>query len=314
MESKLKELNDEVKFRETQFRLLFDLLVGSDCVLHPTIHAFGLSGTGKTYAIRKFMHKFCDNESKSQFDSNSNSKSSHALDARIVNKYYVYLNCHELCYGSMSLLFNAIIDQLRAILVGQDRELGLNRMQYDDELNNDADCSALQFGHFANDDDPTPSATTTTTASASAATSARMLDCSIFVRVLRKHLSRLMHHTCLYFVFDNAESLRAFGDIGNLLLTLSKLNEYVGAGGGEAGAACDDLDRISMCSLFVSEVDWHSLLSDFDAMSKTDAPRPFIIHFNDYSKGNCRTKKKIAFKSQDYNYIHSLWQIKCTSF
>ncbi|RNA28015.1 origin recognition complex subunit 5, partial [Brachionus plicatilis] len=70
--------------------------------------------------------------------------------------------------------------------------------------------------------------------------------------------------------------LRYFSDSSNLLLTLSKLDEYINMG--------DSASTIKISSIFVSEIDWHSLISDCDLMSKTESPRPFVIYFDDYNK------------------------------
>ena len=83
MSQKLKELNDEVNFRDTQINLLYDLLMRNDTFLYPLLHLYGLSGTGKTYTIRRFMDKFCNNNKK--------------ISSKQTNKYYIYVNCNEVC-------------------------------------------------------------------------------------------------------------------------------------------------------------------------------------------------------------------------
>lgn len=47
--------------------------------------------------------------------------------------------------------------------------------------------------------------------------------------------------------------------------------------------------RINISTLFISEIDWHSLISDCDLMSKTGSARPFVIYFNEYSKDQMNT-------------------------
>ena len=264
-ESKLKELNDQVNFRESQFGMLYDLLIKNDYFLYPIIHLFGLSGTGKTYAIKKFMNKFCDNDSQQQLNSYEQ-----------INKYFIYLNCNELCYSSMSVLFNEIITQIKTILNGQDKELGLNTS---DKQNIDFNNSI----NFDLEDDTSD---------------VKMADCSLFIRQLNKFLSRFLNKTCLYFIFDNADNLKSYNDVSNLLLTLFKINEYINLS--------ETNNKIMICNLLISEIDWHSLLSEFDLMSKTEAPRPFIIYFDDYTKEQMyviikKTAKNLVKIQEEYN-------------
>jgi len=84
----------------------------------------------------------------------------------------------------------------------------------------------------------------------------------------------------LYLVIDNAESLKYFKDSANLFLMLCKLNEYLNIDTIETL----EEDRINLCTLFITEQDWHSLISECDLMSRTETTRPFIIFFNEYSK------------------------------
>ena len=242
---KLKELKNEVNFRDTQLNLLYDLLMRNKAFLYPIIHLYGLSGTGKTFTTRRFMDKFCNN------NSNNN----------IVNKYYVYVNCNEVCYSTMSLLFNEILVQIRN---------AISDTKLKDELNNsnefelDTDVVTFRDDKSTEIDDED---------------SAKLVDCSCFIKQLRKYFDRLVTKTCFYFVFDNADSLKYFGEASNLLLTLCKINEYLHA------HDYDQSDnKVSVCSLFITEMDWHSFLSDCDVMSRTDAPRPFVVAFSDYTK------------------------------
>jgi Cdc6-like AAA superfamily ATPase len=264
-EAKLRELNDQVYFRESQFGMLNDLLIKNDCFLYPIIHLFGLSGTGKTYAVKKFMNKFCDNDSQQQLICNEN-----------INKYSIYLNCSELCYSSISVLFNEIITQIKTILNGQDKELGLiNNNKQNIDLNNSID--------FDLEDDTND---------------IKMADCSLFIRQLNKYLNKFLNRTCLYFIFDNADNLKSYNEVSNLLLTLFKINEYTNLG--------ESNNKVIICNLLISEIDWHSLLSEFDLMSKTEAPRPFIIYFNDYTKEQMyliikKTAKNLVKIQEEYN-------------
>ena len=58
METKLNQLLTDVCFRETQINLLFDLLIRQNRFLYPILHLYGLSGTGKSYLIKKFINKY----------------------------------------------------------------------------------------------------------------------------------------------------------------------------------------------------------------------------------------------------------------
>ena len=84
----------------------------------------------------------------------------------------------------------------------------------------------------------------------------------------------------MYLVFDNADSLKYFKDSANLFLMLCKLNEYLNIDTMET----NEEDRINLCTLFITEQDWHSLISECDLMSRTEATRPFILFFNEYTK------------------------------
>ncbi len=252
-EAKLvKELCNEVSFRQVQINLLYSLLVETNTILYPTFHLFGLSGTGKTFTIKKFMRKFCSNGDQKPNQHVSNQ------DA-MVDRFYVYLNCNELCYASMSLLFNEVLIQIRSLLLEQNKQIGL-------ELESDAE--------FLFEDDDTDT---------------KINDCASFVRKLKNLLRKFLNHTNLFLVFDNAENLKYFPDASNLILTLSKLNEYINVDQYvETSGGTDELiergKSVMVSSIFISEIDWHSFLSECDLMSKTEAPRPFKIHFNDYTK------------------------------
>ena len=113
------------------------------------------------------MNKFCDNNSDSQFDKKEN-------NVDLVNKYYIYLNCSELCYSSMSLVFNEAISQIKTIINGQDKELGfIDNNLNDDELMRDDDDDG---GGGINN----------------ASETRRIADCSIFIQVLKKYLNQFI--------------------------------------------------------------------------------------------------------------------------
>ena len=236
---KLLELTKEVSFRDSQFNLLYDLLMKKSTFLYPLFHLYGLSGTGKTYSVKRFMDKFCNNK-------NAMKKSK----SKERERYYIYLNCNEVCYATMSLLFNEILIQMKKLfsnsVVEEGFEMETEMVTFEDDDTNEV----------------------------------KMADCSSFVRQLKKFLAKIKSQTCFYFIFDHADNLKYFTEASNLILTLSKLNEYLVNEFDDS----DNIENVSICSIFISEIDWHSLISDCDLMSKTESPRPFIIHFNDYNK------------------------------
>lgn len=97
-DNKLTSLMKKIPFRDKQLTLLYNLLISNQNLSYPLIHLYGLTGTGKTYTVQKFMKRFCAG------DSSENGR----------RRVYVYLNCNELCYATKSLLFNEILDQVRA--------------------------------------------------------------------------------------------------------------------------------------------------------------------------------------------------------
>jgi Cdc6-like AAA superfamily ATPase len=257
-EKKIKELNEEVQFRSEQLQILYNLLIKNQTILFPAMHLFGLTGTGKTHAIKRFMAKFC----------NSNKliiRNQH----EIINRYSVYINCNELFYASVSSLFNEILAQVRTVL---------NVKQVDAE--------EIDMSITYEDEEENTARNRETEEEDEEMADIKMNDCAAFLGQLRRMFQIKAGHgavsrTNLYLVFDNAESLKYFNEASNLLLTLTKLNEYVNMGGAAIG--------VSVCSLFISEIDWHSLISECDLMSKTEAPRPFNVYFNEYSKDQMYT-------------------------
>lgn len=245
-EQRLEELNDEVPYREKQLSILHDLLIKSDSLVFPVLHLFGLSGTGKSFTIRKFFKKFCETFSNSK-----------KLEEK--KRVFVYLNCNELCYGTTSLFFNEILNQIADFLPSSYDMTRDCEIEIDMEIGKEDPINES----FSTDSDEQDE-------------DLKMNDFSSFLRQLKRKLCRVAKRPILYLVLDNAEGLRYFSDSSNLLLTLSKLNEYINMG--------DMSARVSISSIFVSEIDWHSLISDCDLMSKTESPRPFVIYFDDYNK------------------------------
>ncbi|CAF0705128.1 unnamed protein product [Brachionus calyciflorus] len=247
---KLQEVYEEVLYREKQLDILFDLLIKNDNFIYPILHLFGLSGTGKTYTIRKFMKKFCENP-----------QSGKKIDDK--KRLHVYLNCNELCYGTTSLLFSEILKQIsNALPANNEKDLDDIEIEMEIEKEKPVDLSLNDnFDQEEEDED---------------LSDIKMNDFSAFLRQLKRKLERAAKKTTLYLIFDNAENLKYFSDSSNLLLTLCKLNEYINLG--------DWNSKINISSIFLSEIDWHSLISDCELMSRTESARPFIIYFDEYTK------------------------------
>ena len=194
------------------------------------------------------MKKFC-NGSASEGEK-SKSRKTLVKPPVIHKKYHVYLNCKEMCHTSTLAFFHELVEQVQKITIQQNKEIVM-----DSEMDLDGD------------DDVEKSS-----------------DCSNYIRQLKTLLGNLSNETtktCVYLVIDNAESLKYFKDAANLFLMLSKLNEYLNI---DNGLSMTQEPAINMCILFITEMDWHSLISDCDLMSRTEATRPFIIFFNDYTK------------------------------
>ncbi|RMZ93197.1 hypothetical protein BpHYR1_014022, partial [Brachionus plicatilis] len=173
-DQKLDELCDEVIYREKQLSILYDLLIRSDCFIYPILHLFGLSGTGKSYTIRKFLKKFCEIFSKNKKPANK-------------KRVYVYLNCKELCYGTTSLLFSEILKQISesfaSIDVTRDCDIDID-MEIEKE-----DPIDLSFSGELDQQDE----------------DLKMNDFSSFLRQLKRKLDQMAKRPVLYLVFDNAE-------------------------------------------------------------------------------------------------------------
>lgn len=190
LEHNLIGLMRKVPFRKQQLILLYRLLISSPNLSYPLIHLYGLSGTGKTYTVQKFMKKYCgsggtDNE-----------------DGR--RRFYVYLNCNELCYANKSLLFHEILEQVRAslsmrgetsVMDAVDDEVDICYNQVDElaELareNEGADGEREQQNQMWNDDDDDDAN----------AVKGTINDCSTFLRQLRAVLNSNFQQTSLYLV------------------------------------------------------------------------------------------------------------------
>ena len=281
-DKKFRELTDEVQFRQEQLGLMYNLLVKNQTILYPVLHLFGLTGTGKTYAVKSFMDKFC----------NSN-KLIIRNQQEILTRHYVYINCNELFYASISSLFNEILTQVKT---------ALNMKNFNSEDNINMSITNEDDNNFEKNVDNNDSEEANEEIN-----DIRMNDCACFLGQLRRIFAAKMssmNKACLYLVFDNAESLKYFSESSNLLLTLSKLNEYLHINQYNSLSF-----NLSLCTLFLSECDWHSLISECDLMSKTESPRPFVIYFNEYGKEEMYTilkKTAIALLTIQDNSLKSL--------
>lgn len=271
-DKRFKELCDEVKFRTDQLNLLYSLLIKDQAVLWPVVHLFGLTGTGKSYTIRKFMNKFCG-------EANSSASSSSS-----VQRYTVYINCNELFYASLSSLFNDILAQIKSALNVKLGAQENNPVEMSFTYENESSSANSSGGDLGQNENMMM---TDDAENGGDLEDIKMNDTATFLSQLRRMFqakrsqqqSKSYKRTCLYFVLDNAESLKYLNDASNLFLALTKLNEYINLG-------CDMLyeSDLSVCTLFVSEIDWSSLISECDLMSRTEAPRPFSVFFNEYTK------------------------------
>lgn len=272
-ENLLNQLKSNVKYRDTQANLLYNLLIRTNRFIYPNLHAYGLSGTGKTCLIRNFIDTFSqlnsslENEAALGTLKRGPGRKSMNIDRnalKITTRYYfMYFNCLDICHSSMTCLFYEILVKIRNIIQEESNQASSEL----DDLEN------FQANLDLNESDEL---------SASA-------DFSNFLRQFRKYLRILSEvnsaNVNLFIAFDNADNMKFLNDSSNLLLTLCKLNEYVNNDLSSSGSSSSSSARkICITNLFISEIDWHSLISDCELMSKTEAPRPYIIFFNDYSK------------------------------
>ncbi len=266
---KLDQLVEDVCFRETQLNLLFDLLIRQDKFIYPVLHLFGLSGTGKTYLMRKFINKF---HSPTQTQQSANSK------------YFIYMNCKEMCHASISSFFNEIILQLQNFIMKTNEMFSNLDNNYDDDENIDDESRNNFKLKTAND------------------LSEHMRQIKFLINKLALKSNGI---SSIYLVIDNAEYLKHFKDSNNLFLMLCKLNEHLNVDKLNDYSIPNEIANV--CVLFITEMDWHSLLSDCDVMSRTEAPRPFVIFFNDFTKEQMKLilQKSSKFLVAMQNYTNS---------
>ena len=145
----LEKFLKNVKYRDQQINLLFDLLIRQNRFLYPMLHLYGLSGTGKTFLIKKFMKRFCNASLSDIGEVNEKSKKSSrkTLSNRLVSKkYYVYLNCKEMCHNSTLALFHELVNQVQQILIKQNEEFVMEEdtdliINDIEDVEKSADCS-----------------------------------------------------------------------------------------------------------------------------------------------------------------------------
>jgi len=88
----VESLENQIIFRSQEIKLLYKLLFKTDICLHPLIHLYGLSGTGKTAFITNMMRKLTN---KPPF-----------------KRISVYLNAIEFCNLTFDFLLSEIITQI----------------------------------------------------------------------------------------------------------------------------------------------------------------------------------------------------------
>ncbi len=121
----LEKFCKNVKYRDQQVNLLFDLLVRQDRFIYPILHLYGLSGTGKTFVTKKFMNKFCNSSITFLDETTTSSKSRKTANRQVCKKYHIYINCREMCHNSTLSLFHEIVQQVQNILIKQNEEFEL---------------------------------------------------------------------------------------------------------------------------------------------------------------------------------------------
>ena len=210
--------------------------------------------------IRKFINKFHE---PIQAEPSVNSK------------YFIYLNCKEMCHTSVSSFLNEIILQLQGF-ISKKSDVLPNLEENPDEIEMDLDENEANNFKLKTSN-----------------------DLSEHIRYMKSFISKLASKSngtcCIFLIVDNAESFKHFKDSNNLFLMLCKLNEHLNVDKLEGmGAEFNKNEIANVCVLFITEMDWHSFLSDCDVMSRTEAPKPFVIFFNDYTKDQM---KQILHKS-----------------
>ena len=166
-------------------------------------------------------------------------------------KYYpIYLNLIELCYQSVQseVLFNEILIQL---------------------------CKQLDVDYYEE-----------------YLIMSNPNDVTMFLRNINKILVEfnVSENVNILLVVDHADALKHLNttnDQNYVFLLLSKLDEYLSGLANDLNSS--ELSNqsnfnLSTCTIFISEYDWHSLISECNIMSQTDTSRPIQILFQNYTK------------------------------
>jgi hypothetical protein len=108
-------------------------------------------------------------------------------------------------------------------------------------------------------------------------------DVTMFLRNINKILIDFNNseYVNILLVVDHADALKHFNttnDQNYVFLLLSKLDEYL------SDLSSNNMFNLSTCTIFISEYEWHSLISECNIMSQTDTSRPIQILFQNYTK------------------------------
>lgn len=108
-------------------------------------------------------------------------------------------------------------------------------------------------------------------------------DMAMFVRILSKILTEYSNsdNVNIVIVVDNANMLKHLNtpnDQNYVFLLLTKLNEYLGE------VLIKSNINLTTCTIFISEYEWHSLISECNLMSQTETSRPIQLLFQNYTK------------------------------
>lgn len=235
-------LRNEIIYRDDEIDLLYKLIIKYNKCLVPLIHLYGLSGTGKTYLIRKFMNKITKNNT---------------------NRIYIYINSIEFNNLTIDLIFNEIVMQISKKQTKQNMPI-------------------------------VP----------------LVKDESSFINYLNKILDQEEEEGeeyQFYLVIDNFDCLKNISsnskDTSEFILFISKLNDYLNKSN-------------RLCILLISEIDWYSLLNDFNLMSLTNIQKPFSIYLNQFNKQQLLNILAIKYENKknnneliDKNYINIIIEV-----
>jgi hypothetical protein len=108
-------------------------------------------------------------------------------------------------------------------------------------------------------------------------------DLTMFLRNLNKILKDFSNseNINLLIIIDHADNLKylnSTNEQNHIFLLLCKLNEYL------SEFLSDCKINLTTCTIFISEIEWHSLISECNLMSQTETSRPIQILFQNYTK------------------------------